>query len=69
MPPAEVGRAGSSRSTPRWLVLAAAALLAARVVTGLAEAGRPPRPGNRVSWRPPAAGGARQPFDQPGASR
>jgi len=53
MPPAEPAPgSGSSRPLPRALLLLAAALLVARVGTGVWEERHPPAVEERVSWRP-----------------
>ena len=56
MPPAEpAARGGPSRRDPKWLWVAAAALLVARVATGIYEERRPPTKPDLVSWVPAAA--------------
>jgi thiol:disulfide interchange protein len=55
MPPAErgAGTAGTStRGLPRWLLIAAMALLVARIGTGLYEEKHPPAKADLVRWRP-----------------
>ena len=60
MPPAEEARrrSGPTRATPVVLLAFAGALLAARVVLGVYEEGRPVERADRVEWRTPAAGEA-----------
>jgi thiol:disulfide interchange protein len=50
--PAADGARGSTRHTPRLLWLIAAALLAARIATGVAESRRPLEAADLVRWRP-----------------
>ncbi len=51
MPPAEPnGSSGSSRPLPRLLLVLAAALLVARIGTGVWEQAHPPTAVNRVAW-------------------
>lgn len=52
MPPAEPRLAGSTRRTPALLLIAALALLVARLVTGLHEERHPPQMPELVRWRP-----------------
>jgi thiol:disulfide interchange protein len=53
MPPADGATpAGSTRRTPRALLLLAGVLLVARVVTGLHEERHPPQVPERIHWRP-----------------
>lgn len=46
---------GSTRRTPRWILILAAALLLARVATGILEAQSPPWRAERIEWQPIAA--------------
>ena len=60
MPPAERGRvSGPSRQDPKLLWIVAAALLVARVATGIYEEHHPPEKPDLVSWVPAAAAPAR----------
>jgi thiol:disulfide interchange protein len=52
MPPRESGAGGSTRATPRTLLLVAAALLLVRVITGVWEGLHPPKHPDLVHWRP-----------------
>lgn len=54
-PPDRPVREGSTRARPRLLLLVAAALLAARVGTGVWEERHPPAHAERVKWRALAA--------------
>jgi uncharacterized protein YyaL (SSP411 family) len=55
MPPADETRvSGSTRRTPPWLLVLAAVLLVARVVTGIYEGAHPPQVTDLVRWRPVA---------------
>lgn len=52
-PPAEPRvRHGSTRSTPRWILLLAGVLLLARIATGVWEQRNPPSTEDKVAWRP-----------------
>lgn len=57
MPPAEAR--GATRHLPRWLLLAALVLLAARVVTGIQESRRPVETVELVQWQTAESGLAR----------
>jgi thiol:disulfide interchange protein len=60
MPPAErVTPSGPSRRDPKWLWLVAAALLVARVATGIYEEKRRPTQADLVPWVPAEAAPAR----------
>src|SRR6185369_15938884 len=56
MPPADPASGGSTRSIPRWLLVAAAAFLVARVATGIFEQRHPPIQTELVQWHPAGAG-------------
>jgi len=47
---------GSTRHLPRWLLIIAAALLVARIGTGIYEERHPSEAADLVQWRPIAAG-------------
>src|SRR5437667_12866642 len=53
MPPSE--RGGGTRSLPRWLMVLVAALLVARVATGIQEQRNPPQTVELVQWQSTAA--------------
>lgn len=55
MPPAESVAGSATRAIPRWLLLLAAALLVARIVTGLDERRHPPQLAELVQWQPTEA--------------
>lgn len=47
---------GSSRRTPRWILILAAALLVARIATGVYERANPPAADEKIGWMPIAQG-------------
>ena len=58
MPPVDAAPSGSTRATPRALLILAAALLVLRVATGVREHAHPPAAVEKVAWRPIAEGEA-----------
>jgi thiol:disulfide interchange protein len=60
MPPADANpRGGSTRRDPPWLWILVAALLVARVATGIHEESHPPRRADLMAWVPAAEAPAR----------
>jgi thiol:disulfide interchange protein len=55
MPPREPDVKGSTRGSPRTLLIVAAVLLAVRVITGVWEGLHPPQRPDLVHWRPISA--------------